>query len=76
VLVLSRKLSEKIVINKDIIITVVEIRGDKIRLGFDAPKEIHIVRSELLDPTPQRTKSWPQKSGCPHYAIQDRSLYL
>jgi len=46
-LVLSRKKKEKIVINNDIVITVVEIRGDKVRLGIDAPKEMSVHRSEV-----------------------------
>jgi carbon storage regulator len=46
-LVLSRKKNESIVINEDIVITVVEIRGDKVRLGIKAPREIPIHRSEV-----------------------------
>ena len=48
-LVLSRKKNESIVINDNIIITVVEIRGDKVRLGFDAPKDVPIHRQEVYD---------------------------
>ena len=40
-LVLSRKKNESIVINNDIVITVVEIRGDKVRLGIEAPGAGH-----------------------------------
>lgn len=46
-LVLSRKKNESIVIDENIVITVVEIRGDKVRLGIDAPKEVPIHRSEI-----------------------------
>ena len=46
-LVLSRLVDEQVVIDGDIIVTVVEIRGDKVRLGFKAPKEIVIDRSEV-----------------------------
>ena len=46
-LVLSRKKNEKIIIDDHITITVVEIRGDKVRLGIQAPKEIPIHRSEI-----------------------------
>lgn len=48
-LVLSRKLGESIAIDKNIVITVVEIRGDKIRLGIDAPKHIKVHRQEVAD---------------------------
>ena len=48
-LVLSRKKNESIVINNDITIVVVEIRGDKVRLGIEAPKEIPVHRREVYD---------------------------
>jgi carbon storage regulator len=48
-LVLSRKKNESIVINNDITITVVEIRGDKVRLGIVAPKEAPVHRREVYD---------------------------
>lgn len=47
-LVLSRKKSQCIVIGEDVTITVVEIRGDKVRLGIEAPKEVPVNRSEVL----------------------------
>ena len=48
-LVLSRKKNESIVINNDITIVVVEIRGDKVRLGIEAPKEVPVHRREVYD---------------------------
>ncbi len=66
-LVLSRKKNESIVINDDITVVVVEIRGDKVRLGVEAPKEVPVHRREVYDaikrsengdlPTPQRNPS-------------------
>jgi len=48
-LVLSRKKNESIVINDTISIVVVEIRGDKVRLGIEAPKEVPVHRREVYD---------------------------
>jgi len=48
-LVLSRKKNESIIINDDITIVVVEIRGDKVRLGIEAPKEIPVHRNEVYE---------------------------
>jgi len=48
-LVLSRKKDESVVINNDIRVVVVEIRGDKVRLGVEAPKEVPVHRSEIYD---------------------------
>ena len=54
-LVLSRKLGEKILIGEDIIIQVVRIQGGKVRIGVDAPEEISVVREEIKDrQCPQR----------------------
>ncbi len=48
-LVLSRQRDETIIIGDDIEITVVDIRGDKVRLGVTAPKEISVHRKEVYD---------------------------
>ena len=48
-LVLSRKKNESIVINNDVTVTVVEIRGDKVRLGIVAPKEVPVHRQEVYE---------------------------
>jgi carbon storage regulator len=48
-LVLTRKLGEKIYIGDNIVLTVVDIKGGKIRLGIDAPAEVPILRAELND---------------------------
>ena len=46
-LVLSRKKNESIVVDETIVITILEIRGDKVRLGIEAPKSVPIHRSEV-----------------------------
>ncbi len=48
-LVLSRRKNESIMIDDHIVITVVEIRGDKVRLGIDAPKDVSVHRREVYD---------------------------
>lgn len=48
-LVLSRKKNESIVIRDDIVITVVEIRRDKVRIGIEAPKEVTVHRREVYE---------------------------
>lgn len=46
-LVLSRKRNESIVIDGSIVLTVVEIKGDKVRIGIEAPKEVPVHRREV-----------------------------
>ena len=48
-LVLSRKRDEKIVIGENIVITVIEVRGDKVRLGIEAPSDVPVHRQEVFD---------------------------
>jgi len=48
-LVLSRKKNESIVIGDNITVVIVEIRGDKVRLGIEAPKEVPVHRREVYD---------------------------
>lgn len=48
-LVLSRKKGEKIVVGTNIEVTIVEIRGDKVRLGIVAPKDVPVHREEVYE---------------------------
>ena len=48
-LVLSRQRDESIMIGDNVVITVVDIRGDKVRLGIDAPREVPVHRQEVYD---------------------------
>ncbi len=54
-LVLSRKREERIMIADNIVITVLDIRGNKVRLGIKAPAEVPVHRSEVYEAT-QRQK--------------------
>ncbi len=56
-LVLSRKKNESIVIDDRIVITVVDIRGDKVRLGIEAPRDVSIHRSEIYDAIQAQTQA-------------------
>ena len=65
-LVLSRKKNESIVIDDDITIVVVDIRGDKVRLGIEAPKEVPVHRREVYDAIKRNensVKDSTQKAG-------------
>lgn len=53
-LVLTRKLKEKILIGDDIIVTVIRLESGKVRLGIEAPAEVRIVREEIAGTTPPR----------------------
>ena len=48
-LILSRKTNEKIMIGDDISISIIEIRGDQVRIGVDAPKSVKVFRQEVFD---------------------------
>lgn len=65
-LILSRKKGESIVIGDDIVITVVEIRGDKVRLGIEAPRSVPVHRYEvkrLIDAGVPRDQSVKRKDA-------------
>ena len=64
-LVLSRKKNESIVVDDSIVITVVEIRGDKVRLGIEAPREVPIHRSEVRDKMAAAAQSEPVPEVAP-----------
>lgn len=48
-LVLSRRVGERLMIGDDIVVTVIEVRGDGVRLGIDAPREVRVHRAEVLE---------------------------
>jgi carbon storage regulator len=48
-LILSRKVNEKIMIGDNIAVSIIEIRGDQVRLGVEAPKTIKVFRREVFD---------------------------
>ena len=48
-LVLSRRVGESVVIGNQVTVTVLEVRGDQIRVGIDAPREVQVHRAEVFD---------------------------
>ncbi len=56
-LVLTRKLMEKLYIGEDICVTVVRLEGGQVRLGIEAPREVSVVRAELV---PERCNMSPR----------------
>jgi carbon storage regulator len=59
-LVLSRHRDEEIVIGDDIVITIVDIRGDKVRLGIDAPKGVPVHRREVYEAIKRQSQTRPE----------------
>jgi carbon storage regulator CsrA len=63
-LVLSRRIGEQIIINDDIVVTVVSVKGNQVRLGFTAPQSVSICREELLaSPPPARRQGAPSNNN-------------
>jgi len=48
-LILSRKINEKIIIGDNIAVSIIEVRGDQVRIGVDAPKNIKVFRQEVFE---------------------------
>ena len=48
-LVLTRQRGEKIMVDDNIIITIIEVRGDKVRIGIEAPRDVSVHREEIYD---------------------------
>ncbi len=63
-LVLTRRKNQSIVIGDDIIITVLEVKGEQIRLGITAPRDVQVYREELLTvPRPDTSAAAPNAAG-------------
>ena len=75
-LVLSRKKNESIIINDHITVTVVEIRGDKVRLGIDAPKDVTVHRREVYEAIQNQLKDRPveTRAACRHPGRRPRLI--
>lgn len=62
-LVLSRKAGEKIFIGNDIVLTVVEVRGNKVRLGVEAPSDVPVHREEVFEAIKTSQPKTPVAAG-------------
>jgi carbon storage regulator CsrA len=69
-LVLTRKHNETLHIGNDVVITIVRVRGDSVRIGIQAPKDVHIMRSELLE-TPATCVDAAEKTAKPSALDED-----
>lgn len=56
-LILSRKVDEKIRIGNDISITIIEIHGDQVKVGVEAPKNVKVFRQEVYDAIQSENKA-------------------
>lgn len=48
-LILTRKINEKIVIGDDIVVTLIDVKGDQVKIGVEAPKNVKVFRQEVFD---------------------------
>ena len=48
-LILSRKMNQKIKIGEEITVTIIEIRGDQVKIGVEAPKNVKVFRQEIYN---------------------------
>lgn len=56
-LILSRKIDEKIKIGDDITLTIIEIRGDQVKIGVEAPKNVKVFRQEVFNAIQSENKA-------------------
>ncbi|MEO7993126.1 MAG: carbon storage regulator CsrA [bacterium] len=73
-LVLSRKINEKILIGKDIELTIVDVRGEVVKVGINAPREVSILRQELLEQVERANVEASQASLTQLAAFEQRTL--
>lgn len=73
-LVLSRKKDEKIVIGDQITLMVIDIRGDKVRLGIEAPKDVAVHRQEVYEAIQKEMEMESESKTEPKSEMKDSSI--
>ena len=56
-LILSRKINEKIIIGDNVVLTIIDARGDQIKIGIEAPKSVKILRHEVFEAIQSENKA-------------------
>lgn len=72
-LVLSRHRDESIIIGDNIVVTIVDIRGDKVRLGIDAPTQIPVHRREIYEAIQRENLKAAQIQPCETQAVKPQA---
>ncbi len=56
-LILSRKVNEKIMIGDDVVLTIIETRGEQVKIGVEAPKSVKVFRHEVFEAVQKENKA-------------------
>lgn len=62
-LILTRRISESVIIGDNVKITVLGVKGSQVRLGIDAPKDVSVHREEIYERIKQEQSQGPRSSG-------------
>jgi carbon storage regulator len=62
-LILSRRVNERIFIGDNIVVSVVEVRGDQVKLGIEAPRDVKVFRQEVYDAIQEENRRAAAASG-------------
>ncbi|MCB2175967.1 MAG: carbon storage regulator CsrA [Actinomycetales bacterium] len=62
-LVLSRRVGERLIIGDDIVITVIDVRSDGVRIGIDAPRSVRVNRAEVLEAVKKANEEAARSGG-------------